>query len=219
MRIVALEEHFTLPALAARIGAETVQARTLARGGSVPAAVARGPQLQDVGPARLADMDAAGISLQVLLMAGPGADLLPAPEGPALARDMNDALARSVAENPGRYAGFTHLPMSSPDAAADELERCVTQHGFCGGMVNGTTAGLFLDDPSFEPLLTRFEKLGVPLYLHPAPPPEPVRRAYYDGLPGTMASPATPARCSRSPAGAGIRRPRSTCCGWCSRAR
>ena len=45
---------------------------------------------------------------------------------------------------------------------------------------------MFLGDPSFEPLLGRFETLGVPLYLHPAPPPppEPVRRAYYDGLPG-----------------------------------
>ncbi len=180
MRIVALEEHFTLPALSARIGAEAMRAR----GGPLPSVVARVDQLRDVGTARLADMDAAGISLQVLSLAGPGADLLPPPDGPALARDMNDALARVVAESPGRYAGFAHLPMSAPDAAADELERCVTRHGFCGGMVNGTTAGLFLDDPRFEPLLARFEALDVPLYLHPAPPPEPVRRAYYDGLPG-----------------------------------
>ena len=51
-------------------------------------------------------------------------------------------------------------------------------------MVHGTTGGLFLDDPSFDVLLARFETLDVPLYLHPAPPPEPVRRAYYDRLPG-----------------------------------
>jgi predicted TIM-barrel fold metal-dependent hydrolase len=74
--------------------------------------------------------------------------------------------------------------MSAPDAAADELERCVTRHGLVGGMVHGTTGGLFLDDSCFAPLLSRFEALDVPLYLHPAAPPRPVFEAYYDRLPG-----------------------------------
>ncbi len=184
MRIVALEEHCTFPALTARIGKDALIARGMAPGGFQPPAVARREQLQDLGPARLADMDAAGITLQVLSVAGAGADLLPAPDGPDLARAINDALANAVASRPDRYAAFAHLPTAAPEAAADELERCVRQHGFVGGMVNGTTGGLFLDDPKFAPLLARFERLDVPLYLHPAPPPEPVRRAYYDGLPG-----------------------------------
>ena len=50
--------------------------------------------------------------------------------------------------------------------------------------MNGTTAGLFLDHPSFQPLLERCEHLDVPLYVHPAPPPPAVREAYYSGLPG-----------------------------------
>ena len=74
--------------------------------------------------------------------------------------------------------------MSDPEAAADELERAVAELGFKGAMVNGTAAGLFLDDPQFEPILARAERLGAPLYLHPGLPPEPVRRAYYHGLPG-----------------------------------
>jgi len=36
---------------------------------------------------------------------------------------------------------------------------------------------------SFEPLLTRAERLDVPLYLHPGIPLEPVRKAYFEGLP------------------------------------
>jgi predicted TIM-barrel fold metal-dependent hydrolase len=129
-------------------------------------------------------MDANGISVQVLSAAGPGADLLPPDEGPAFAREINDYLAKQVAAFPGRYYGFTHLPLTNPAAAADELERMVKDHGFVGGMVNGTTGGLFLDDPSFEPLLARFVALDVPLYIHPAPPPETVRQVYYDRLPG-----------------------------------
>ena len=184
MRIVALEEHCTFPSLVARIGADAIRARGLTPGGHQVPAVARGAQLQDLGADRIADMDAAGITLQVLSVAQAGADLLKGEEAATLARDINDELARRVSEYPARYAAFTHLPTSAPDHAADELERCVTRHNFVGGMVNGTTGGLFLDDPKFEPLLARFERLGVPLYLHPAPPPEVVRQVYYDGLPG-----------------------------------
>ncbi len=184
MRIVALEEHCTFPDLAARIGHDAIRARGLTPGGIPVPAVDRREQLRDLGAGRLADMDAAGITLQVLSVAQAGAELLAGREGAELARDTNDRLARAVAEHPGRYNAFTHLPTAAPELAADELERCVTQHGFLGGMVNGTTGGLFLDDPMFEPLLARFERLGVPLYLHPAPPPPAVRDAYYARLPG-----------------------------------
>ncbi len=47
--------------------------------------------------------------------------------------------------------------------------------------------GAFLDDARFEPLLDRFERLGVPLYLHPAPPSAALRDALYAGLPPAVA--------------------------------
>ncbi len=184
MRIIALEEHCTFPDIAARISIDAIRARGLTPGGLRVPAVDRREQLPDVGAGRLADMDAAGITLQVLSVAQAGAELLPSEEGASLARDINDRLAQTVAGHPDRYAAFTHLPTSAPELAADELERCVTQHKFLGGMVNGTTGGLFLDDSKFEPLLARFEQLGVPLYIHPAPPPPAVREVYYDRLPG-----------------------------------
>ena len=184
MRIVALEEHCTFPEIAARISPDAIRARGLTPGGIAVPAVDRREQLRDLGAGRLADMDAAGITLQVLSVAQAGAELLAGEEGAGLARDTNDRLAQTVAAHPGRFAAFTHLPTAAPELAADELERCVTQHGFLGGMVNGTTTGLFLDDPAFDPLLARFEQLGVPLYLHPAPPPPAVRDAYYARLPG-----------------------------------
>ena len=184
MRIVALEEHCTFPDLAARISPEAIRARGLTPGGHRPPAIDRAAQLPDTGAGRLADMDAAGISVQVLSVAQAGADLLEGEAAASLARDTNDRLAAVVAGQPSRYAAFAHLPTGEPEAAADELERCVRQLGFCGGMVNGTTRELFLDDPRFEPLLARFASLDVPLYLHPAPPPPAIRRVYYDRLPG-----------------------------------
>ena len=86
---------------------------------------------------------------------------------------------------PGRYAAFATLPVADPQAAASELEWTVA--GFKGGLINGVTKGRFLDDPFFMPLLERAEALGVPIYIHPAPPPEPVREVYFSGLePGLL---------------------------------
>ena len=183
MRTIALEEHFTVPELVHRIDPARIVHR-----GFPPPNVPLGPmreadRLADLGPARLADMDAAGITLQVLSVSGPGADLLPPDEGPALARDFNDALSRVVAAHPDRYAGFAHLPMTAPEAAADELERAVRQLGFRGALINGLTEERFLDDRCFAPILARAETLQVPLYIHPGIPPAPVRNAYYNGLP------------------------------------
>jgi predicted TIM-barrel fold metal-dependent hydrolase len=122
----------------------------------------------------------------VLSVAGPGADLVPGPPGIDLARAYNDALAEACVRHPTRYRGFAHLPMLAPEAAADELERAVKDLGFHGALVNGATDGRFLDDPAFEPILARAEKLDLPIYLHPGIPTEPVRNAYYDKLPGNF---------------------------------
>jgi predicted TIM-barrel fold metal-dependent hydrolase len=180
MRIVALEEHFIVPSLVRRIDLDAI-----VRHGFPPGfGAALEKPLADLGTGRVGDMDQAGITVHVLSATGPGADLVDGAEGVALARDMNDVLAKAVAEHPDRFAGFAHLPMRSPQAAADELERAVHDLGFRGALINGLTQGCFLDDPRFDPILTRAERLDVPIYLHPNLPPESVRKAYYEGLPG-----------------------------------
>ena len=85
-------------------------------------------------------------------------------------------------EYPRRFAGFAHLLMGTPEAAADELERAVCVLGLAGALINGTTGERFLDDPVFEPILSRAAQLDVPIYLHPNVPPQAVRGAYYEAL-------------------------------------
>ena len=186
MRLVALEEHFTMPGLAKRVPADAAVRRGYPAPGGPSVRPAIDAKLVDFGDSRLKDLDDAGISTQVLSMSGPGADLLPGAEGVAYAREMNDALAGHIAKHPKRYAGFAHLPLAAPDAAAEELERAVTKLGFHGFMVNGTVDGKFLDDPRFEPVLAKAEALDVPIYLHPGIPPQAVREAYYGGLKGPL---------------------------------
>jgi len=186
MRIVALEEHYTVPRIVAGISPDAIARRGFPGPDFVWAQTTRRNELADLGDARLADMDAAGITVQVLSVAGPGADLVPGQPGIDLARAYNDALAEACARHPARYRGFAHLPLLAPEAAADELQRTVKELGFHGVLVNGATDGRFLDDPAFEPILVRAEALDLPIYLHPGIPTQAVRNAYYDGLPGNF---------------------------------
>jgi uncharacterized protein len=182
MRVVALEEHFTAPALVRRI-----EPALISRRGFRPRKAPKsGPNpielLPEIGERRLRSMDAAGITVQVLSNTGPGPDLVAGADGVALAREMNDHLAAAIGRHPDRFAGFAVLPMQSPDAAANELQRAVKELGFLGALINGTTEGRFLDHPSYDGVLAAAADLDVPIYIHPHLAPEPVRQAYFAEL-------------------------------------
>jgi predicted TIM-barrel fold metal-dependent hydrolase len=178
VKTIAVEEHFR-----SRAYLEALQEGRLGTTSEPSATIARlTDQLLDLGAGRLADMDAARIDLQVISHNAPGPEVLSASEAPALARAMNDELVAAVRLHPGRFAGLAMLPMPAPDAAAVELRRALDA-GLRGAMVHGTTAGRFLDDPFFSPLLAEAERLGAPLFLHPTRPPAAVLEAYYSGLP------------------------------------
>ncbi len=179
MRTIALEEHFWTPELSGATG---------------PGPLATfgpqiGEQLRDLGPLRLADMDAHGVDVQVISHVAPAAQGTPGAAGVTMARQANDRLAEAVRAHPDRFAGFATLPTADPDVAADELDRATGELGLIGALVNSTLGsnGAFLDDARFAPLLDRFERLDVPLYLHPAPPSAALREALYSGLPPAVA--------------------------------
>lgn len=171
MRIVALEEHLFPRDILDSAGLDLGS-----RAGR------RAAELDDVGDARLAMMDAAGVDVQVLSALAHIVQELEPERSVAVSRALNDRMAATVAAHPDRYRAFATLPMSAPDVAAEELRRAVGELGFVGAMVHGQTDGRFLDHQSVRPILAAAEQLAVPLYLHPAPPPPAVYEAYYAGL-------------------------------------
>ena len=180
MKTIAIEEHFSMPA------APGIAPNRPDEGSTGQFMAEMGRKLRDLGEGRLADMDAAGIDMQVLSLSAMEGEARP-DSAAALVRSSNDMLAEVVRRNPRRYAGFAALAPGDPEGAAVELERCVTKLGLLGAMIDGTIDGQFLDNKRFEPVLEAAEQLGVPLYLHPAPPPSRVKEAYYSGLPEAVA--------------------------------
>lgn len=165
--VIALEEHYYDPELVATFESPEGRAPELRR------------RLDDLGELRLKEMDEAGIDIQVISHGAPSTQRLDPENAVRLARNANDRLAQAIAAHPDRFAGFAALPTPDPKAAADELERTVTQLGFKGAMVHGLTNGVFFDDKRFWPIFERAQALDVPLYVHPASPHRAVVEAYY----------------------------------------
>jgi hypothetical protein len=187
MRTIALEEHYATPEFMDGPGRDLrAQAQAMAGEQVID-------RLCDIGDGRIAEMDAAGIDLQVLSLSAPGVEQLDPADAIALAREANDHLADAVQRHPTRLAGFAALPTPAPDVAAGELERVVTRYGFKGAMINGHNRGGYLDNEFYWPILERAAALDVPLYLHPTPPPQVVIDAAYAGnyapdVTGTLAT-------------------------------
>lgn len=179
--VIAIEEHYWDDELASYFtGAEANRAGVIEK------------RLRDFGGERLRDMDAAGIDICVLSHGAPSSQKIPADIAVPLVRRVNDRLAAAVAANPTRLAAFAALPTADPQAAADELERCVAM-GFKGAMVHGSTNGEFIDLPKYWPIFARAEQLDVPIYLHPAQPHPAVMDAYYKDYLGDFPMLARPA--------------------------
>jgi len=119
--------------------------------------------------AKLAVMDAHGISLTVLSINDPGPEWF-GDDGPAIARVMNDFIAEVVRGHPQRFIGLCVLPWQDMRAARLELERCVRDLGMKGLLLYTNLAGRFADEPPFRQLFGWAEELDIPVLLHPAKP-------------------------------------------------
>jgi predicted TIM-barrel fold metal-dependent hydrolase len=174
-RVIAIEEAFSVPGVTPPLSQNVIplQDRFFEDWSR---------RLPDVAELRLADMDANGVDMQVLSLMS-GVEIITDPaQAVAVARQVNDYLAKVVAAHPTRFAGFAALPLQDPDAAVVELRRAVVDLGLKGVLHNDHVLGHYLDEPQFRPVWAELERLGVTLYLHPAMVPAE-RLRVFEGQP------------------------------------
>lgn len=118
--------------------------------------------------ARLADLDANGVALQIL---SPTPIMLTywAEPKPALdfARAINDSLATHIAASGGRLAGLASVPLQDGELAAEELRRAVVELGLSGVEIGTGVGGRELDHPDLTPLFDAAAELDVAIFVHP----------------------------------------------------
>jgi predicted TIM-barrel fold metal-dependent hydrolase len=183
MRIITVEEHFEHRQASARV-AELAGPPPLPAEGLADFSTAFTSDTDSttrLGGSRLAHMDQVGIDIQVVSHGNGSPSTLNHPEAVDLCRRVNNDLAGQIAEHPDRFRGFATLPLYDPDAAAEELRRCVGEHGFVGALIMGSFHGSFLDDRRFDPILTAAEAVDLPIYVHPGLPDTAVSTHYYAG--------------------------------------
>jgi aminocarboxymuconate-semialdehyde decarboxylase len=117
---------------------------------------------------RLADLDAMGIDVQLVMCPPPQCYYtVPVDIAVKAARIINDGVAAYVAARPDRFVALGTVPMPDGNEAARELERCMRQLGFKGVQILTNVAGKELSDPAFAPFWKKAEELGAVVLIHP----------------------------------------------------
>lgn len=173
IKFIATEEHFVT-----RKYLETPELLSKLRITRFPHLV---DKLSNIGEQRIAEMDNDGVDMQILSLNSTGVEQLSGESAISVAKETNQVLAEAIKNYPTRLAGLAAIPTSVPEAAAEELNVAVTKYGFKGAVINGNICGKYLDNECCAPFLEQAEKLQVPIYLHPAPPPQGVTDIYYTG--------------------------------------
>jgi predicted TIM-barrel fold metal-dependent hydrolase len=116
MRLITVEEHFASRGFRAGPGREFMG--RLGNSGARGARIVE--QLTDVGSNRIAEMDAAGIEMQVISLNAPGVEQADPDVQVSLAQEANDFIAEAVKKYPKRLAAFAALIVHDAGAAGIE---------------------------------------------------------------------------------------------------
>lgn len=118
--------------------------------------------------ARIKDMDATGVTVQVVSTVPVMFSYWAKPEDSLdLCRILNDDLAEIVKKYPKRFVGLGTLPMQAPELAVQELTRCVKELGFPGVEIGSHINNWNLDAPELDPVFAAAEELGCAIFVHP----------------------------------------------------
>lgn len=118
--------------------------------------------------ARLAMMDTAGVSTQVLSVTPQLPMVDDRDAAVAACRLVNDEYARIVDRYPGRFLVYGAAPLPHMNEAAAEVGNCLDERGFAGmAMTTIVRNDMYPSDPALDPFFTELNARDAILYIHP----------------------------------------------------
>ena len=176
-KVVDLHCHYLNPAVnqktahlnPAQYDPTTVFADAITRETNVKQMASRAPKLTGVTQ-RLKDMDRMGVDIQAVCPAPYHFFYWTEPAyGAELAREVNEGIAKVVADTPERFVGMGSVPLQNAELAIAELNHCVKNLGMRGIEICTNVNGKKLTDPDLklDKFFARAEELGIVIFMHP----------------------------------------------------
>lgn len=141
---------------------------------------------------RLADMDRAGVEVQVIY---PTLFLIQVTEENTLERALcaayNRYLAQVFSKARGRLRWVAVLPLRSVDASIEQMHEAKSS-GAVGLFFSGIVGSLTLNNPHFYPIYAEAEKLGLPICVHTGQSSRYINEFFDLRLNGTFAASQLP---------------------------
>lgn len=111
-----------------------------------------------------------GVDTQVITLTTPGTHVETPATAARLARLVNDAFAKVIAERSPRFTALATLPLNDVQASIAELKRAMTELRLPGAMVFSNVNGVALADSRYEPLWAEANRLEAIIHIHPTDP-------------------------------------------------
>ncbi len=130
----------------------------------------------------LAFMDSAGIERSVLTLSSPQPWFGNTVGGSKVIRSVNEAMAETKRLYPDRFLWCAALPQPDIIASINEAVYALDSLGADGIKLATSVDGIYLGDPSYEPLMRVLNERGAVVILHPVKP-EQVNESTFTGGP------------------------------------
>jgi aminocarboxymuconate-semialdehyde decarboxylase len=125
------------------------------------------PRLTDLS-ARLADMDAMGVDLQIISPSPTQYYYWAGTEAAeTLVRSQNELIAEQCGRHPDRFAGVGTVSLQHPERAAVQARHAIRELGLKGVEISSVVGGEPIDAPRFDPFWAAMDEMGAPVLLHP----------------------------------------------------
>jgi 6-methylsalicylate decarboxylase len=115
----------------------------------------------------LSFMDEHKIATAIFSVSTPGAYIGSAAEAREMARKLNIETAEVVAKNPRRFGFFATLCLPDVEGSLDEARRGLDELKADGIVLMTNTDGVYMGDPTLEPLMALLNERRAVIFLHP----------------------------------------------------
>lgn len=174
-RVIDMHTHIVIPEVLARAKAVKLRGQGPGKRDWIPAEsrkihAAHSAGVDEklrLGAARIADMDAMGVDIQVVSMNLPTPSYWAAAKtGREIARVCNDGIAAFVAAMPDRFVGIGAVALQDMRGTVKEMHR-LKEMGLRGVQIPSAVRNHDIGEPQFRPFWECAERLSLPVIIHP----------------------------------------------------